>query len=152
MVLLSLVGFFAVVGGVNAIMIVAAVTTFGGVETASSYKASLAFAKELKAADAQDALHWQVQVNLTPQSDRQLIDLRALDAKGPKVAGVLATAHFSHPTDRRADILVDLAEVSAGRYAATASPAAGQWDLIVELTRDGVRLFRSKSRLIIKPL
>lgn len=151
-VLLSLIGFFAVVAGVNAVMIFAAVSTFGGVETGRSYKAGLAFATDLKAATAQDDLHWQVQVNLTPQSGHQRIRLHAFDAKQQALSGVSAIARFSHPTDRRADIVVELLEVSAGRYDGIASPAAGQWDLIVELTRDGHRLFRSKSRLIIKSL
>ena len=151
-VLLCLVGFFAVVAGVNAIMIRAAVSTFGGVETESSYKAGLAFAKELAAARAQDALHWHVQVGLSPQSDHHRIELLVRDTEGKAPAGIAAVARLSHPTDRRADIALELPEISAGRYAAEASPAAGQWDLIVELTRGEARLFRSKSRVIVKPL
>src|SRR3954468_20640724 len=38
--------FFAVVAAVNAVMVWAAVRTFGGVETESSYQAGLAFARE----------------------------------------------------------------------------------------------------------
>ena len=60
MVLVGLVAFFAAVAGVNAVMIWAAVSTFGGVETESSYQAGLAFARETAAVAAQDALHWQV--------------------------------------------------------------------------------------------
>ena len=45
MVLVCLVAFFAVVAGVNAVMIRAAVSTFGGVETESAYQAGLAFAR-----------------------------------------------------------------------------------------------------------
>ena len=39
--LFCLIGFFAVVAGVNAIMIRAAVSTFSGVETASARRAAL---------------------------------------------------------------------------------------------------------------
>ncbi len=63
-VLICLVGFFAVVAGVNAVMIRAAVSTFGGVETANAYQAGLAFAREIAAAEAQDALHWQVRAKV----------------------------------------------------------------------------------------
>ena len=49
-VLFCLIGFFSVVAGVNAVMIRAAVSTFGGVETSSSYQAGLAFAREAAAA------------------------------------------------------------------------------------------------------
>src|SRR5262249_23714165 len=45
-VLVCLVTFFAVVAGVNAVMIGGAVSTFGGLETESSYQAGLVFARE----------------------------------------------------------------------------------------------------------
>lgn len=150
MVLFCLVGFFVVVAGINAVMITVAVSTFGGVETESSYKAGLGFAKELSAARAQDALHWRVQATVTPQSDRQRVELQAYDAGGRPLSGVSALARLSHPTDRRADIAIDLLEQSPGRYVGTAMPAAGQWHLIIELARDNERVFRSKNRLIIK--
>ncbi|MPZ59187.1 MAG: hypothetical protein GEU91_22410 [Rhizobiales bacterium] len=51
--LFCFLGFFGVVIAVNAVMIRAATTTFGGVETASSYKAGLAFKQEIAAARAQ---------------------------------------------------------------------------------------------------
>ena len=42
-VLLCLLGFFGVVFAVNAVLVKAATSTFGGVETSSSYKAGLMF-------------------------------------------------------------------------------------------------------------
>ena len=51
MVLFCLIGFFAVVAGVNAIMIRAAVSTFSGVETANSYQEGVTFAREEAAAE-----------------------------------------------------------------------------------------------------
>ena len=51
-VLVWLVAFFGVVFAVNAVMIHAAISTFGGVETASSYKAGLAFEQEVEAGAA----------------------------------------------------------------------------------------------------
>ena len=52
-VLFWLVGFFALVFGVNAVMVKAATSTFGGVETTSSYKAGLKFKDEIAAAERQ---------------------------------------------------------------------------------------------------
>ena len=60
-VLLWLVGFFVVVFAVNAVLVRAAISTFGGVETLSSYKAGLQFEQELAVAEHQDGLHWQVE-------------------------------------------------------------------------------------------
>ena len=54
------VGFFGVVFAVNAVMVKAATSTFGGVETSSSYKAGLMFEQDVARAEQQDALHWQV--------------------------------------------------------------------------------------------
>ena len=42
-VLICFVGFFGIVATVNAIMMHAAITTFAGTETSSSYKAGLAY-------------------------------------------------------------------------------------------------------------
>ena len=50
MVFICLVAFFAVVIGVNFVLVRAAISTFGGLETESSYKAGLAFGSEIAAA------------------------------------------------------------------------------------------------------
>ena len=67
-VLFCLVAFFAVVAGVNAVMMTAAMTTFGGVETNSSYQAGLLFAREEEAAEAQQMRHWRVNAILRPDA------------------------------------------------------------------------------------
>ena len=46
-VLFCLVTFFAVVAGVNAVMIGAAVSTFSGIETTNAYQAGVSFALSL---------------------------------------------------------------------------------------------------------
>jgi nitrogen fixation protein FixH len=149
MVLISLVAFFGIVAGVNAVMIRFAISTFGGVETDSSYKAGLAFAKEMTAARAQDGRNWQVQATVIRLRNRQRIEVIAHDANGHPLAGIAAIVHLAHPTDRRADLRLALSEISPGRYFGIMAPAGGQWDLIVELVRGGERMFRSKHRLVI---
>jgi len=149
MVLICLVTFFAVVAGVNGIMIRAAVTTFGGVETESSYKAGLAFAREVAAARSQDNRHWDVRAAVTPGSDAQKVEVTARDAEGRPVTGLTATVRFNHPTDRRSDVAVDLHGTGPGRFAGQSEALAGQWDLIIELDRDGERVFRSRNRVVL---
>src|SRR3974377_2630983 len=63
-VLVWLVAFFGVVLAVNAIMVKAATSTFGGVEVQSSYKAGLMFETEVARARAQDDLRWRVDGHL----------------------------------------------------------------------------------------
>ena len=61
MVLAALVAFFGFVMLVNIVMVRAAITTFGGVDTPSSYQAGLAFKAEEAEAAAQAARNWTVE-------------------------------------------------------------------------------------------
>jgi nitrogen fixation protein FixH len=149
-VLVCLLAFFGVVAGVNGIMIRAAVSTFGGVETESSYKAGLAFAREAEEARSQDALHWRVDAKLQESRDgpRRLL-VEARDAAGRPLHGLSAFARLVHPVNRRADRIVSLQETHAGQFGGTAEAPAGQWDLVIELSRDGSRVFRSRNRIAV---
>jgi hypothetical protein len=42
-----------------------------------------------------------------------------------------------------------LSEAAAGQFRGTAGALAGQWDLVIELSRDGTRLFRSRNRVVL---
>ena len=148
-VLACLIGFFAVVFIANGIMIRAAISTFGGLETSSSYQAGLAFGRESAAAHAQDELHWHVSAQVRRATDATLVEVDARDSADRPLTGLTASAHLAHPNDRRADQEVSLTESSVGYFRGTAAPAAGQWDLIVELSRDGEPLFRSRNRIVL---
>lgn len=151
MVLFCLFAFFGVVFAVNGVMVSAAVTTFGGVETASSYQAGLTFAREEAAAEAQQARHWQVNAALRPQAGRPtLVELSARDAGNQPLTGLEATVSVTHPTDRRLDHAVAMQADGLGQFRGFLTAAPGQWDLVIELTRSGERLFRSKRRVILR--
>jgi len=149
-VLFCLLGFFGVIMLVNAIMIRAAVSTFGGVETSSSYQAGLAFARNAAAARAQDERHWQVKANVQPAADSVLVEIDARDAMGRPLTGLEASVLLYHPTDRRADQVVPVNEDVAGHFRGTAARFAGQRDLLIELSRGGERLFRSQNRVVLQ--
>jgi nitrogen fixation protein FixH len=149
MVLFCLIGFFGVVAAANAIMVRAAVSTFGGVETASSYQAGLSFAREAAAAQTQDELHWQVKANVRLMGDNTLIEIDARDAAGLPLAGLNAVARLERPTDRRADQTIALRDDAPGQFRGTSGPVAGQWDLVIELSRGGERVFRSRNRVVL---
>lgn len=149
-VLVWLVAFFGIVAAANAVMIRAAVSTFGGLETESSYQAGLAFAREAADARAQDALHWRVDARLSPARDgatNVVVDAR--DAAGRPLRGLAAAARLVHPADQRDDQVVSLRETQPGEFRGAAAAAAGQWDLVLELARDGERVFRSKNRVLL---
>jgi nitrogen fixation protein FixH len=149
-VLVWLVAFFGIVAAVNVVMIRAAVSTFGGLETESSYQAGLAFAREAADAHAQNALHWHVDARLTPVRDGASdIVIDARDADGRPLAGLAATARLVHPADQRDDHVMTLRQTSPGEFRGITPAAAGQWDLVIELARDDARVFRSKNRVLL---
>jgi nitrogen fixation protein FixH len=150
MVLIGFITFFGVVAGVNAIMIHAAISTFGGVETESSYRAGLAFAREAATIEAQDGRHWNVTAKAAIEGDATVVEVVARDASGQPITNLAATASLVHPTDRRADHAVPLASDGAGRFRGTTVATAGQWDVVIELSRDDERLFRSKNRVWLR--
>ena len=149
-VLICLIAFFGVVALANAIMIRAAISTFGGLETASSYQAGLAFARDAAAARAQDGLHWQVKANLRPVSDTVVVEIDARDASGHPLAGLEANVVLHHPTDGRADQSLAVREDTAGHFRGTTTRFAGQREFMIELSRGGERLFRSQNRVVLQ--
>jgi nitrogen fixation protein FixH len=151
MVLAMMVAFFAVVIGVNVFMAHEALSTFGGVEIESSYQAGQKFERDVAMAKAQDDRHWQVDAKVsTGANGAALLDITARDATGAPLAGLSATALFARPTDRRLDRAVTVSEDTSGHFRGSADIAAGQWDLVIELSRQGERVFLSKNRVMIR--
>ncbi|MBX6425921.1 MAG: FixH family protein [Variibacter sp.] len=150
-VLIWLLAFFGVVIGANAVLIEAAISTFGGVETASAYKAGLAFNGELAAAQRQQALRWTVTGHAERAADgAAVVELRVATAEGVPPAGVTAKATLAHPADARFDRSVDVAEVAPGVFRGAAAVQAGQWDLVIDLFRGEERVFRSRNRVMLR--
>ena len=149
-VLICLLGFFGTVALANAVLIRAAVSTFGGVQTSSSYQAGLAFARNAAAARVQDELHWQVKANIRPSGDTIVVEIDARDATGGPLAGLDANVTLHHPTDRRGDQTIEMNEDVAGRFRGTGARFSGQRDLMIEFSRGGERMFRSQNRVILQ--
>ena len=149
-VLIALFGFFGVVFLVNGVMIYEALSTLSGTDTDSAYQAGLQYEQEVAQSKAQDARHWSVEARLTPAAGGERLDVSARDATGVPLAGMQASAVFERPTDRRLDRNVVLIQDMAGRFHGSAEVAAGQWDLVIEFTRQGEQVFRSKNRVVLK--
>ena len=150
-VLVWLVAFFAVIFAVNAVMVREAISTFGGVETASSYQAGLLFEKNVAAAERQDARRWQVSGKLTRDAaGLAVLDVSARDASGAPLSGLSADARLEHPANERFDHAIALQTNGAGSFHGAAPAQAGQWDLIIDLYRGDTRLFRTRSRVTLK--
>lgn len=150
-VLFWLLGFFGFVFAVNAVMVKAATSTFGGLQTPSSYKAGLMFKDEIASAERQAALHWRVDGTLSrDKAGEAVLDIAVRDAQGAAVTGLTALARLAHPADARLDHTVPLHRTGAGMFHGLVPSQPGQWELIVDLDRGGDRVFRSRSRVTLR--
>jgi len=151
MVLACLVAFFAIVVAVNVVMVRAATSTFGGLETANPYQAGLAFNREHDAALAQDARAWKVTANLIRRSGETAeLSVELHDRDGHPITGVAVAATLAHPADARRDQSVTLVQRAAGEFVGTAEVPRGFWDLIIDASREGTDMFRSRSRVLLQ--
>jgi nitrogen fixation protein FixH len=151
MVFFMMVAFFGVVIGVNVIMMRLAIQTLPGTEVDSAYSASLAYQKEIATAQAQSARNWKVEAHVERSGEGgATLQVEARDNLGRPMSGLKFQGRFERPTDRRADHAISLAEVGIGIYRGNAEAIApGQWDLVVEGTSGGQRLFLSKNRVLL---
>ncbi len=150
-VLICFVGFFGVVATVNAIMIRAAVSTFAGAETSSAYKTGLAYKQEEAAASAQAALNWQVDGRIvrTPSGAAELA-VNVKDSTGAPVHGIRIDARLAHPVNARLDHHIAVTRMADGSFRGIAETAPGQWTLTLDVMRDDARIYRTKSRVVLK--
>ena len=151
LVLIAVVSFFAVVIGVNVVMMRLAITTLPGTEVDSAYSAGLAYQREILAARQQNARDWKVDAHIERKPDGvAALNIRARDRSGAPLAGLAIFARLERPTDRRADQAFEIAEGGGGSYRGTAqSVASGQWDLVIEADTDGKRMFLSRNRIVL---
>lgn len=151
MVFVMMVAFFAVVIGVNAVMMRLAIQTLPGTEVDSAYSASMAYEKEIATARDQAARDWKIDAHVERGGQGgATLQVEARDKTGRPITGLTFEGRFERPTDRRADLPVTLAEVGIGIYRGSAPAiAAGQWDLVLQGVSAGQRMFLSKNRVVL---
>ncbi len=148
--LIGIVVFFLVIFVANGFLLYFALTSWSGVEAASSYEAGPGFNKEVGAARTQAALRWQVDATADRAADgTTTIRLIAKDASAVALRGLDFAGRLSRPIKRADDRSFKLAETGAGVYTTTIDGvAAGQWDLIVEAHDRDDRVYRSRNRVV----
>lgn len=150
-VLIWLVCFFGVVFAVNFTMMHYAVSTFSGMEDDSPYKNGLAYNTDLDAGRRQNERGWAVDATIERQPGGTRVIVSAADAAGTALAGLAGTLRLERPADRRFDHAAVIEAIGPGRYAASFETLdAGQWDVVIELDRDGAKLFQSRNRVIMR--
>lgn len=150
-VLICFIGFFAVIFAVNATMARFAITTFGGVEVGSSYKAGLKFGSDRYEADQQDKLGWHVEGRIEKGDNRQpVLNLEVRDGAGALVPGLAIRARLAHPADMKRDQEIAMHQAGPGVFRGDLETDRGQWELKIDLTRGEERVFRSQSRINLR--
>ncbi len=150
-VLLMLVAFFGIVISVNVTMAKLAISTLPGTDVDSPYAAGLTYDREISAAQDQAARKWQVSAHIERHPDgNAVLQVEARDAAGQPVTGLKFGGRLERPTDKRSDLVVELAEAGIGIYRGNAaSVAPGQWNLVIEGDAKGERVFLSRNRVIL---
>lgn len=151
MVLLCLIAFFGTVIGVNMLMMKFAIDTLPGTEVDSAYRSSLAYEREILAAQDQDRRNWKIDAHIERSADgAALVRLDARDASGTPLSGLKFSGRLERPADKRGDRAVDLAESGVGVYRGSVIDVLpGQWDLVIEGEAGGARLFMSRNRVVL---
>jgi nitrogen fixation protein FixH len=151
-VLLSLLGFFAIVIGINGVMMALAIGTMPGLEVEKPYQAGIGYNAEIETARAQAARHWSVVSHVERDtSGRAAVMVKARDAGGAAIGGLAVTVKLMRPIDQRADRTLRLGEREGGTYVGDAAGVAkGAWDVELEAKRGPERLFRSRNRVILE--
>jgi nitrogen fixation protein FixH len=152
-VLLIFALFFGTIFAVNVYLLVVAVRTFSGTETASAYRDGQLYNQEIARAQAQAARGWTSEAAAERAADGAArLSVALAEAGGRPLAGARVEAALQRPTDRRADHAgLDLAlTATPGRYETrVADVAPGQWDLVVDVIEGGERVYRRKTRILL---
>jgi nitrogen fixation protein FixH len=125
--LAMMVGFFGVVIAVNLTMARIAIGSFGGVVVENSYVASQEFNGWLDAAEAQEALGWDVVT--TWREDGRL----ALQVSGAPDA-LTANANARHPLGQLPSRELNFEQAPSGEYVSTEKLPQGRWTLRLTLS------------------
>ena len=134
-----LVGFFGTVMAVNFTMAGFAIGGFGGVQVQNSYVASQKFNGWLEAAEAQEALGWEV-------STQRLADGRvSVSLAGPGDAAVVS-AWARQPLGKAQDQDLAFTLQSNGSYLSNTPLESGRWIVRFEIA-DGADSWRREDRL-----
>lgn len=139
---------FAVVVGVNAIMITFAVSSFSGLYTPKPRERGMHYNDVVAEQKARDTLGWRIAAAWRPETGR--LELAVSDAAGQPLTGARVSAELVRPVEKRPPVGVTLTTTDAGKFAGFVElPVRGNWDLDVVVERDGNR-FAQTRRVFLK--
>jgi nitrogen fixation protein FixH len=125
-----MVGFFAVVIGVNVLMAREATATFGGVVVENSYVASQHYNRWLDEAAAEGALGWTAR--MVRRNDGHVVVM----LEGPRATNALS-AVARHPLGTRSDQTLQFRASADGTFVSRQALPADRWRLRLTVQGDG---------------
>ena len=143
-VLAMIVGFFAVVIGVNVVFTVMALRTFPREVSVTPYEDGLLYNKKLAQLSAQDRLGWRAAAGVGDAGE-VVVEIR--DRADKAVSGLSIQAKMERPATEAGRLTPRFQELAPGRYVAEPGRLAGSWDLTFTAhDRDG-HSFEAERRL-----
>ncbi len=150
MVLMIILGFFAVVLTVNFIMATYAAKTFSGLDAVDPYDSGLAYNQEIAAAKVQAELGWTVELTRADDAGVTQITVNVKDKTGKPVGGLDASLAFHFPATRKFDRTAPATPIAEGVYSGSAELRPGRWEVELSLNRGGKRMFLSHNNLLVE--
>lgn len=153
-VLAGFVLFFAIVFGVNGLMVYRALSTFDGVEVEGAYQKGRAYNHVIERMEAQRALGWTstIETSALPGAGQQTaLRVTFADREGKAVSGLAVQGTFWRPVVSGEDKRMTLTEMTPGVYeAGFALEHPGNW--LVRIAAEGTKgeTFVEEKRVIIR--
>ncbi len=149
-VLLMFVAFFGTDIAINVYMATTAIKTFSGEVSSNPYQQGLDYDKDMAAARAQAARNWKVTMTFSPGPNGQdQVEVTALDATGKVIEGLTGKVVLKHPSNMQFDSHLVLAAVAPGIYRASFTPRMHDARVVLDLARNGERMFRSVNHVAL---
>ena len=153
-VLIGFLVLFGLFAAANAYFITAALTTHSGVVARDSYRKGLKYNERIAASNAQEALGWSH--NLELSTDRTALEFELRSGDGSITSGLDVIAQLSRPATDREDQSFKLTDLGSGRYSAPlGTQLSGAYIVDIEAadpsrSQDTI-VYRARKRLWVKP-
>lgn len=132
--LAMIVGFFAVVIGIDVTFAVLAYRTHPGEVSVTPYEDGLVYDRKIAQLRAQEALGWTA----AAAAERGAVVVVVHDRDGRSVRGLTLTGKLERPATETGRVVPRFVETAPGRYEARERGLAGAWDLTA-VARDAQR-------------
>lgn len=154
-VLLTFLGFFAVIFAVNGLLLYYAVATHSGVVAQEPYRKGLAYNDRIAADARQSELGWSFTIDATMAGR---ITLLLADEQAKPVPGLVVAGSIGRPVSSHGERRLAFVEAEPGRYVAESGTLEpGNWQADVHAKRATLStasddpVYRARRRLWLKP-